>query len=83
MCEGQQKVVVWLWVMVGEFHGGRSWRYFHLPPLLSPMIFPRRCLAVSGLDLGLDAARAAFTALAAAIAQQARKNTCIINMALA
>lgn len=30
------------------------------------MILPRRCLAVSGLDLGLDAARAAFTALAAA-----------------
>lgn len=30
------------------------------------MIFPSRCLAVSGFDLGLDAARAALTALAAA-----------------
>ena len=40
--------------------------YFHRPVLLSPMIFPSLCLTVSGLDLGLEAARAAFTAVAAA-----------------
>lgn len=44
--------------------------YFHRPPLLSPMILPRRCLAVRGLDLGLDAARAALTAVAAAEEKQ-------------
>lgn len=40
--------------------------YFHRPVLPSPMIFPSLCLTVSGFDLGLEAARAAFTALAAA-----------------
>ena len=44
--------------------------YFHRPPLLSPMILPRRCLAVRGFDLGLDAARAALTAVAAAEEEQ-------------
>ena len=34
------------------------------------MILPRRCLAVRGLDLGLDAARAALTAVAAAEEEQ-------------
>ena len=49
--------------------------YFHLPPLLSPMILPRRCLAVRGLDLGLDAARAALTAVAAA--DDGERDVCI------
>ena len=47
--------------MLSFFYDG----YFHRPVLLSPMIFPSLCLTVRGLDLGLEAARAALTALAA------------------
>ena len=48
--------------------------YFHRPAvLLSPMIFPSLCFTVSGFDFGLEAARAAFTALAAAGIRQRGK----------
>ena len=53
-----------MWYTTGWLDG----HYFHRPPppLLRPMILPSRCLAVRGLDFGLEAARAVFTALAAA-----------------
>ena len=41
--------------------------YFQRPVLPSPMILPSLCLTVRGLDFGLVAANAAFTALAAAV----------------
>ena len=48
---------------------GSESHVFHLPPypLFSPMILPNLCFGVSSLDLGLEADRTAFTAVAAAV----------------
>ena len=63
LAENTEEVSWWYWYMCAVRHNDG---YFHRPVLLSPMIFPSLCLTVSGFDFGLEAARAALTALTAA-----------------
>ena len=64
LAENTEEVSWWYWYnLCAVCHNDG---YFHRPVLLSPMIIPSLCLTVSGLDLDLEAARAALTALTAA-----------------